>query len=183
MIVAITELLSIHNRYTRGHSQNVAELAHDLADKMGLPQEELTKAYWAGMVHDIGKMLVTNQILDKKSNLNHQEYQTIKKHPIWGYKALKRTEELEELAVYVKHHHERWDGKGYPDGLKEEEIPLISQIISVVDAWDAMTSDRAYRKPLSDKQAIKQLKQKKGTQFSPRIVDVFVKMISQTIKS
>ncbi len=183
LIVSITELLSIHNRYTRGHSQNVAELAHDLAKRMGLPGEELTKAYWAGMVHDIGKMLVTNDILDKEAKLNSDEYEIIKKHPVWGYKALKRTEELEELAIYVRHHHERWDGNGYPDQLEKEEIPLISQIISVVDAWDAMTSDRAYREPLSDKKAIKQLKQKKGTQFSPRIVDIFINMISQTVKS
>ena len=176
LILSITHILEMYDRYTKGHSESVAELSANLAQRMGLSQEEITATYWAGMVHDIGKLLVPLKVLNKKGSLTENEYKIIKKHPIWGYEALNKSESLIYIAEYVLYHHERWDGNGYPQGLKENEIPLISQIIAVADAWDAMTSKRSYRAPLSREKAIEEIKKNKGRQFSPEVADVFLKM-------
>ena len=109
--------------------------------------------------------------------MNNEEYKRIKKHPVWGNKALSSSETLKPISKYILHHHERWDGKGYPEGLKEEEIPVISQILGVADAWDAMLSKRAYRDSLSFEKALKEIKANKGSQFSPQVADAFIKII------
>ncbi|MFW5991703.1 MAG: HD domain-containing phosphohydrolase [Halanaerobiaceae bacterium] len=176
IIFSITQLLEIYDEYTQGHSHNVAHLASKIAYEMKLAKEKVTQTYWAGMVHDIGKILVPLEILNKKGPLTDEEYDEIKIHPYWGFLTLSNSEELEPIARYVLHHHECWDGSGYPDGLKGEEIPLISSILAVADAWDAMTSDRSYRKALSKEKALQEIRQNKGHQFSPRVVDTFLKM-------
>jgi len=172
MITSIVQILELYDKYTKGHSENVAKMAAKIAEEMDLSQKKINDAYWTGMVHDIGKLLVSLDILNKTGSLNDKEYETIKKHPYWGYKALSSSKTLEDIAHYVLYHHERWDGKGYPEGLKKEEIPLLSQILGVADAWDAMTSDRSYREPLSQEKAIKELRKNKGKQFSPKIVEI-----------
>ncbi len=176
LISSIIRLLEMHDQYTRGHSENVAKTSAEIAEQMGLSKDEIKDVYWAGMVHDIGKLIVPLKILNKDGLLSENEYELVKNHPYWGYKALNDSEALKPIAKYVLYHHERWDGKGYPEGIKEDEIPIISQILSVTDAWDAMTSNRSYRAPLSKEEAFKELKKNKGTQFSPRVVEVFIKM-------
>ncbi len=180
IITAIIKILEFHDRYTKGHSESVATLSAKIARKMGLSQEEIDKTYWSGMVHDIGKIMIDPKVLNKPSSLTDEEYELIQKHPEKGYQVLETssTQSLKSIAKYILHHHERWDGKGYPLGLKGDEIPFISQILNVADAWDAMTTDRAYRKGLPEQIAIKELKDNKGTQFSPQVVDVALEILA-----
>lgn len=179
LIYSITHILEMHDEYTGGHSENVARLASDIAEKMQLSKEKIKDAYWAGMVHDIGKLLIPLNILNKKGSLTDKEYNEVKNHPRWGYQALGETEKLGQIANHLLYHHERWDGKGYPAGLKGTDIPVISQILGVVDAWDAMTSNRSYRDPLPESEAITELKDNKGEQFSPEVVDIFLEYIEE----
>jgi len=175
IIISLVKMLELFDSYTKGHSENVAILSKKLAVKIGI--EDVDSAYWAGMVHDIGKILVDRNILNKNTKLNFKEYETIKMHPYWGYEVLKKSDELKDIAEYVLYHHERYDGTGYPYGLKGEDIPEISQIISVVDSYDTMISKRSYKEPLTIEEAIIELNSMKGTQFSPKMVDVFVNEI------
>ncbi|MGM0603393.1 MAG: HD-GYP domain-containing protein [Bacillota bacterium] len=182
IIFAITNLLDIYDVYTRNHLENVAVLSKLIAEKMKLSNQEIKDAYWAGMVHDIGKLLIPLEILNKKGKLTNTEFDYVKKHSVWGSEALKNSRSLKNISRYVLYHHERWDGRGYPDKLKGNQIPLISQIISVADAWDTMCSSRAYRDSLGEKKAVKELKANRGTQFSPEIVDVFLTMVENDTK-
>ncbi len=176
LISSIIKILEMYDIYTKGHSENVANVSLLLAEELNLSEEEVLDAYWAGLVHDIGKLLVPVEILNKKGSLNDVEYELVKNHPVWGSKALSDSETLEHISEYVLYHHERWDGGGYPNGIERGEIPIISQIISVADAWDAMTSNRAYRDSLSKEEAFNEIEKNRGTQFSPQVVDVFIKI-------
>ncbi|UXF00663.1 metal-dependent phosphohydrolase [Fervidobacterium riparium] len=179
MILTIIRILEYHDPYTKGHSKNVANLASLLAEKLGLSDELIRKTYWAALVHDIGKIVIPSTILNKEGKLTIEEFEIIKKHPVYGHDFLSTSADLRELARYVYHHHERWDGKGYPSGLSGEDIPLISRIIAVADAWDAMRSSRPYRKGLSKEDALKELIEHSGVQFDPNIVRMFVKLIRE----
>ena len=176
IIIAMIRTLEIHDQYTKGHSENVAEVAKEIAKKLGLNSEEIDKIYWAGLVHDIGKILISKKILNKPSALTTQEYKIIKQHPQWAYKILSNSKKLKKIAQYVLYHHEYWNGEGYPEGKRAEEIPLESRIISVADAWDAMTSTRSYRKALPEKKALKIIEDNKGSQFAPEVVDAFIEL-------
>ncbi|MGM0502506.1 MAG: HD-GYP domain-containing protein [Bacillota bacterium] len=178
MIHAMINMLEIHDEYTKGHSENVAQLAVQVAYELGLDFSDINDAYWAGKIHDIGKTLVPTKILNKEDKLTDKEYQKIKNHPTWGYQALQNLDQLDKIANYIYYHHERCDGHGYPNGVKEEEIPLISKILTVVDAWDAMRSQRSYREPLSQQAAINELQDNKGTQFAPEVVDAFLNIVA-----
>jgi PAS domain S-box-containing protein len=171
LITSIIQLLELYDTYTKGHSENVAEMAADIAENMNLSQREIKDSYWSGMVHDIGKLIVPLNILNKKGRLSESEYELIKRHSTWSFKALNKSETLNHVARYVLYHHERWDGKGYPEGLTGHEIPLISQILAVADAWDAMSSKRSYRDSLGKSRALQEVKENKGTQFSPDVVE------------
>lgn len=175
LITSMINILEEYDKYTSGHSENVAELSAEIAAEMDLAQPKINDAYWAGMVHDIGKLLVPLEILNKEDALTKDEYEIIKNHPLWGYEALHKSESLRHIAEYVLYHHESWEGSGYPDGLKGKEIPLISQILAVADAWDAMTSKRAYRDPLSKQKALQEIRENKGTQFAPKVADAFLR--------
>ncbi|RCW40614.1 MULTISPECIES: HD-GYP domain-containing protein [unclassified Halanaerobium] len=177
LISSIIKILEMYDFYTKGHSENVANLSLQIAEEMGYSKKTVWDAYWAGMVHDIGKLLIPLEILNKKSKLTDEEYDLIKKHPIWGSKALANSESLRNIAEYILYHHEKWNGRGYPEGLKKDEIPVISQIIAVADAWDAMTSKRSYRDSLTQKEAFLEIKRNKGRQFSPKAVDAFMRII------
>ncbi|MFO7815639.1 MAG: HD domain-containing phosphohydrolase [Halanaerobiales bacterium] len=150
---------------------------------MNLSQKEIKHAYWTGLVHDIGKLIIPRITLNKKENFSEKDYDLIKKHPRWAYESLSESKRLNEIAKYVLYHHERWDGNGYPAGLKEEEIPLISRIITVADAYSAMTSDRAYRDALPREEAISELKKNAGEQFDPKIIDIFIEFIKEMNKA
>lgn len=179
LILSVSSLLEIHDSYTRDHSRNVAILAKRLAEELSLDQEEIEYAYWTGIVHDIGKILVPLEILNKKGRLDEEEFKIIKKHPEWGYQSLARSELLSDIASYVLYHHERWDGKGYPEGLNGKDIPLVAQIIALADTWDAMRSDRPYRKALDKETAMEEIYRNKGTQFNPALVELFLKIITE----
>ncbi|MFW5980370.1 MAG: HD-GYP domain-containing protein, partial [Halanaerobiales bacterium] len=174
LISSILNIVDIYDEYTSGHSENVAELSSAIAEKLNCSREVIKNTYWAGMVHDIGKLLIPLDILNKESTLTEKEFEKIKKHPEWGYQALNKTGSFEKIAEYILYHHERWDGGGYPRGLKGKEIPLVSRILALADAWDAMRSRRAYRDPLSETQAIQEIRDNTGSQFDPEIASVFL---------
>ncbi len=173
IIMSLVKILEIHDPYTKGHSENVASMAAQIAENLGWAREKISRVYWAGLIHDIGKIFVPPSILCKPGKLTESEFETIKKHPEWGAEILRTSEGLEDIVEFVNHHHERWDGRGYPDGLKADEIPVISRIISVVDAFDAMTSDRPYRPSVNKEIAISEIVKNSGTQFDPAIVKAF----------
>lgn len=177
LIHSIGSLLELHDSYTGNHSRNVAILARRLAEELHLSNEEIESAYWAGVVHDIGKILVPLEILNKKGRLTDEEFDIVKKHPEWGYQTLVKSELLSDIARYVLYHHERWDGKGYPEGISGNDIPVVAQILSLADTWDAMRSDRPYRKALDEKTALDEIIKNKGSQFSPELVEIFIKII------
>ncbi len=177
IIISLTNLLEIHDNYTKGHNQNVANISRRIAIEIGLNENEIKKAYWTGILHDIGKTIIPAKILNKKGDLNTKEFEKIKKHPEWGYKTLKNSGELKEIAVYILHHHERWDGSGYPGQLRGKEIPLISRIVTLADSWDAMTSNRSYRSALNREKAVEEIIKNREKQFDPALIDVFFNKI------
>jgi diguanylate cyclase (GGDEF)-like protein/putative nucleotidyltransferase with HDIG domain len=157
--------------YTGRHSYMVGELAGRIAKRMGLPRDEVELARLAGRLHDIGKLAIPEEILRKPGPLNEAERLVLERHPQIGFRMLESLG-IEPVATWVLHHHERWDGRGYPEGLSEEEIPLGSRILFVADAYDAMTSDRVYRPKLSHEDAIAELDRCAGAQFDPVVVQV-----------
>ncbi|HPQ38460.1 MAG TPA: HD-GYP domain-containing protein, partial [Synergistaceae bacterium] len=177
LFLAFAGILETHDSYTQGHSESVALLGAQTAKALGLQEKEVQKTYWAGLVHDIGKILIPREILNKPGALSSEEYELIKQHPALGHSVLTKTQRLEEVAPFVLHHHERWDGAGYPEGLRREGIPHIARILAVADAWDAMTSNRAYRQALSRETARQEILLGKETQFDPQVVDAFLPLI------
>lgn len=177
IIISLTSLLEIHDDYTKNHSENVAKIARKIAVEMGLPQDEVSKIYFAGLVHDVGKTIIPNHILNKKGKLTEEEFDLIKNHPYYGHEALSKTEALKFISDLVLYHHERVDGKGYPYQISGEEIPLGAKILCVADAYDAMINDRPYRDAMSKEDALMELERCKGTQFDSAVVDVFIREI------
>lgn len=151
------------------HSKRVSEISETIAINMNLDKETINQVRTAGLMHDIGKMGIDEKILNKPGRLSNDEWQEIFRHPEIGYRILSSVNEFSEIATYILEHHERWDGKGYPKGLKGQNISLQARIIAVADACDAMTSDRSYRKGLSEEEAIDEIKRCSGTQFDPNI--------------
>lgn len=176
-ILAFSEAIGARDNYTRGHSERVAEYAQMIADAMGLHKSSRL-VYVAALVHDVGKIGIPEAILNKPSRLTDDEYKKIQEHTVTGANILKQIYTFSNLVSIVRSHHERYDGKGYPDGLVGEEIPLISRIIAVADAFEAMTSNRSYRKRFSIDYAIQELKRNSGTQFDPMVVEHFLELVS-----
>lgn len=168
--------------YTKGHSDRVAGLAQLIAERMDLPYSEKEVAQ-AGLLHDIGKIGISERILTKPGSLTDEEYQIIKSHPEKGAQILEPLVMFKKSAAAVRHHHERYDGKGYPDGLAGEEIPLLARVIAVSDAFDAMTSDRPYRKAFSYDIARQKILSASGTQFDPAVVEAFNSIEEKKISS
>jgi HD-GYP domain-containing protein (c-di-GMP phosphodiesterase class II) len=166
------------DRYTSGHSERVAAYAQMLAIKLGLSESEIEIVRQSALMHDIGKIgCVLN--LNKPGILSEREYEIFKKHPGFGRDILQPIEFLQPLIPGVHCHHERWDGNGYPVGLKSQDIPLMARIISVADVYDAMTSDRAYRKALPHEATISEIKRCAGSQFDPKLVPEFVDVVER----
>lgn len=180
-IESIVEILETKDAYTRGHSNRVAHISMAIAREMGLDTKDIELSHFAGHLHDIGKIGIPDSILMKTDKLTTEEYEIIKNHSEYGYKILEKVSSLKEMATIVRHHHERWDGKGYPSGISGEEIPIISRIISVADAFDAMTSNRSYRKPMAYEEALIQLEKGKWTQFDGEIVEIFLKKVIEKL--
>jgi len=169
--------LSERDFIVQGHSKRLTHLAVIMADKMNLSDDERRNLILLAKVHDLGKVGTPDKILFKPRKLSEEEYEKMKEHVRIGHNIASRSKELFYIANLILHHHEFWDGKGYSDGLKGEEIPLECRIFSIMDAYDAMTSTRPYRDKISKKEAIEELKKCSGTQFEPRLVDEFVKLI------
>ena len=163
------------------HSKRVSEICHAIASSMRFDGEEIDRIRIAGLVHDIGKIGINESILNKNTSLNDLEWNEIKKHPEIGWRILSAANEFYDLANCVLHHHERWDGHGYPNGIKHEDIPIEARIITLADAFDAMTSRRSYRDGMNEEQAIEEIKRCAGAHFDPIIVDVFVNQVLPSI--
>ncbi len=176
---ALTSAIDAKDSYTRGHSERVTDLSVKLAKAMNLSNQEVESIKLGGLLHDIGKIGIPEGILNKPGRLTNEEFDIIKSHPELGTKILGKVEFLSGIVSIIRHHHERYDGKGYPEGLKSTEIPLLARIISVVDTYDAMTTDRPYRKALSVEEAIAEIKKCSGTQFDPEVAANFVDLIQQ----
>ncbi len=161
------------------HSQRVSELCEAIAIRMNFDYDDVEQIRMAGLVHDIGKIGINEAILNKNAVLDENEWVSMKRHPEAGWRILSTKVEFSDVAQFALCHHERFDGNGYPKGLKGEEIPIQARIIAIADAFDAMTSERSYRKPLSFDIAIQEIKKCSGSQFDPRIVDVFIEIVSE----
>ena len=170
----VAATIDAKNLYLKGHSKRVAEYSREVAGRMGMSEDDCQAVYFAGLLHDIGKIGIPNRILDKQQKLTDEEYDVIKRHCLLGSEILKSMSAVPELAQVARWHHERYDGSGYPDGLKGEEIPIFARIISVCDAYDAMSSERSYRKPLLREEIIGQLVKYRGIQFDPKVVDAML---------
>jgi len=173
-LTVLAKLIEMRDSYTAGHSEKVSMWSEIVARKLGLSREGQEKIKLAARLHDIGKISIPDGILNKPAPLTEEEYAEIKKHAALGAGILSNIESLKEVSKIIRHHHEWYNGEGYPDGLTGEEIPLGSRIISVADAYQAMTSDRPYRKAFSKEKAIAELERGAGSQFDPKIVRIFI---------
>ena len=174
MIDVIMKSLYAKNPRESDHSLRVSKIAVNIGKRMGLDKHSLEKIRIAGLMHDIGKIGIHESILDKTGSLTPEERAEMQEHAVIGYKILNATSEFAEISDIILSHHEQWDGSGYPRGLRAIEIPLTARLIAVADAFDAMTSDRPYRKALSYKVALNELKAQAGSQFDPDAVDVLL---------
>jgi HD-GYP domain-containing protein (c-di-GMP phosphodiesterase class II) len=174
VICAFNQLLDLKDISTGVHSTRLAEWAIRVAREMNIPEERSYQVEVAALLHDIGKIGVPDAILKKSGPLTDEERAIINRHPEYSWSILRLFPGLEEASLYALHHHESADGTGYPAGLKGQDIPLVSRIISVIDAYDAMVSNRCYRKGLPHGEAMSRLIQSSGTQFDPAVVQVFI---------
>ena len=173
-IKSIAHALDAKDKYTHGHSMRVTLYSLALAKTLNLNDELLEEIETTGLLHDIGKIAIPEKILLKPGKLTAEEYEIIKTHPELGTKLVGGINKLKLISKWLKHHHERYDGKGYPEGLAGEDIPISSRIIAIADTYDAMTSSRAYRSALLHKDAIDEIKRCSGTQFDSELVKLFV---------
>jgi putative nucleotidyltransferase with HDIG domain len=174
LICAFNQLLDLKDLNTGVHSTRLAEWALHVAGELGLDDSSLSDIEVAALLHDIGKIGIPDAILQKPAKLTDQEYDLMKKHPEYGWAVLRNVPGMERASLIILHHHESYDGRGYPAGLKGEEIPVGSRIVSVIDAFDAMVSSRPYREGLPFEEAERRLLQARGTQFDPEVVDRFL---------
>jgi putative nucleotidyltransferase with HDIG domain len=173
-LYAFVETIEARDPYTKQHSANVSAYAMSIAKAYGCSQDEIAKLNISGNLHDIGKIGIPDNILLKPGRLTDEEYKIIKKHPVIGSNIIGHFGMWTEEQSIIRHHHERFDGKGYPDGLKGEEIPLLSRILSVADVYDALTTDRSYRIKMPEHVAVKIIKENAGSQFDPNVVSIFL---------
>lgn len=169
----IIKTLYEKNKSEEAHSQTVSKLCESMGEALGLSTSKIKELKRVGLLHDIGKIAIDENILNKPERLTRAELSEIKRHSEIGYRILSTVNEMSEIADYVLTHHERWDGKGYPKGLKEDEIPLESRIVSIAEAYDAMTGESIYRRPMNAAEALKELQLNAGTQFDPELVSIF----------
>jgi putative nucleotidyltransferase with HDIG domain len=178
-VEALRLTVEAKDAYTRGHSDRVAYYSRALAKEIGLSEEEQKRIYIGGLFHDIGKIGVPDEILKKAGKLTDDEYSEIKNHPLIGNQIISATSVFEDICPIVKHHHERYDGRGYPGNLKGKDIPLYARISALGDAFDAMTSDRNYRPRLTLQEALLEIQKNCGTQFDPELGLQFIKYVER----
>ena len=178
-VTALSEAVDAKDRYTSGHSKRVAEYARMLAARMGKSKKEQEEIYQAGLLHDVGKIRIPEDIINKTGKLTEEEFNIIKIHPVTGFHILRGISNSSMIAVGSKYHHERFDGKGYPNGLAGTQIPEVARILGVADSYDAMTSNRSYRKALPQEVVKEELRKGRGTQFDPDIADVMLQLMEE----
>ena len=172
-IESLNATVDAKDPYTAGHSARVQRIAVTLAEELGVPRERLDAVRFGGLFHDIGKIAVPDSILSKPGALNDEEYARVQRHPADGAEIVGHFSRLHEAVPLIRHHHERWDGNGYPDKLAGTDIPIEACVVGLADAWDAMTTDRPYRPALSVEEAAAEVRRCRGTQFAPDVVDAF----------
>ena len=178
MVQTLRYTVEAKDTYTRGHSDRVSEYSVLIGEKLGLPEDQIKTLRIGGLFHDIGKIGIPDSILLKPGKLSDDEYSQIKNHPSIGAHILGSAEIFKDIIPIVKHHHERYDGNGYPSRLKGEEIPYIARIAAVADTFDAMTSRRSYRGPIDIEHVKEEIKRCEGTQFDPQIAEVFLDILN-----
>jgi putative nucleotidyltransferase with HDIG domain len=176
-IQLLNRTMEAKDSYTSGHAARVQEYAVSLAKEIGMSERKIENIRKAAILHDIGKIGIDDSILKKSGSLTAAEYSMIKQHPVIGAEILKDVDFLKEITEIIRHHHERYDGKGYPDGLKGDAIPIEAAILAIADVYDAMTSNRPYRSAMEKDVALREIRQNAGTQFDPILADKFVQII------
>ena len=183
LICAFNQLLDLKDLNTGVHSTRLAEWALHVAGELGLDRNCLADIEVAALLHDIGKIGVSDAILNKPAKLTTEEYEVMKKHPEFGWAVLRQVPGMERASLMILHHHENFDGTGYPGGLQGEEIPIGSRIVSVIDAFDAMVSTRPYRQGMPIEEAVRRLVSASGTQFDARVVNSFLPLARAEVSS
>ncbi|MFQ5455047.1 MAG: HD domain-containing phosphohydrolase [Nitrospirota bacterium] len=178
-VKALAEALETKDAYTRGHSDRILKYSMEIAERLGLSEKEKEDIQYAAVLHDIGKIGISDTIINKPGRLTKDEFNIMKEHPEKGADIIRQIKHLEKVVPLVYHHQERWDGKGYPDGISGKDIPIGARIVAVIDAFDAMTSNRIYRFAPGKKKAIEELKKYAGTQFDPEVVGVFLDILDK----
>jgi len=173
-VATILKVLNEKDNYSESHSRTVSRISERLAKYANLNRHEIQEIKTAGLLHDIGKIIIPSEILNKNGKLTDKEYEIMKSHPEIGFRILKSARNMLNMAEIVLYHHERWDGFGYPAGIREDEIPYQSRIITIADAFDAMTNDRTYKNKISYQEAIEELKKCAGTQFDPELIKIVI---------
>ncbi|MCR5536968.1 MAG: response regulator [Succinivibrio sp.] len=176
-VMALAQTIDAKDQYTRGHSLRVAKYSRSISRISGDSEEEQQNVFYAGLLHDIGKIGINEQIINKHSKLTDEEYETIKTHPTIGWQILSLIKINPTLSIGAHYHHERYDGKGYPEGLKGDQIPRLARIICVADTYDSMTSKRSYRDCLPQEVVKEQMEKGIGSQFDPLFAKIMLKMI------
>jgi len=177
-INALIRAIDAKDHYTQDHSLKVSRIAEAIAKEMGLPVKKVETIQQACKLHDLGKIGIRDGILLKPGKLTDEEWEEIKRHPVLGAEIIKPLTFLSDVAVLIRQDHERWDGKGYPDGLKGEEIDIGARVIMVADTYDALLSGRSYKEPLSKQEAIERIRKNSGTQFDPKVVEAFLRFVN-----
>lgn len=186
LVASVKTLISIINakdKYTYGHIERVVIYSRMMADKLNLSEKDKNILIYGAYMHDIGKINISKDILVKKTKLDEDEWETLKQHPVNGIEIIKPVESLKVIIPLILYHHERYDGKGYPNNLKGEEIPYLVRILTIVDSFDAMTSSRPYNKKMSYEEGLEEIRRCSGTQFDPEIAKIFIEVINENIKN
>ena len=179
IVKALSGAIDAKDTYTNGHSTRVADYSREIARRAGLPKQLQNDIYMIGLLHDVGKIGIPDAIINKPAKLTEEEYSIIQKHPVLGAAILGNIAEFPRLSTGARWHHERYDGKGYPDGISGEDIPVEARIIAVADAYDAMSSRRSYRDVLPQEKVYAEVKKGKGTQFDPVFAEIMLTMIEE----
>ena len=179
VVQTLAEAIDAKDTYTNGHSGRVAEYSREIAKRAGYSESRQRDIYMMGLLHDVGKIGVPDQVINKPGRLDEAEFQKIKTHPALGAKILDTVKDMPQLVTGARWHHERYDGRGYPDGLKGDAIPEEARIIAVADAYDAMTSNRSYRKGMAQQDVREQIARGMGSQFDPRFAEIMLAMIDE----
>jgi putative nucleotidyltransferase with HDIG domain len=179
-ITTLANAIDLRDTYTSGHSQRIAALGSETARNLKCSSTEINDVYWGGLLHDIGKIGIPDSILKKPDKLDDSEWEIIRQHTVYGANIISPIKKLANIAPLIEYRHERFDGLGYPHGIKGEEIPLGARIIAVVDSFSAMIDERPYKQAYSTGEALEELEKCSGTMYDPKVVDHFVRTIEKT---